>query len=53
MRWNSRIYQPHRGELVLIRTDGYIAARMPAGQELDVINHLAPFRSVGNVVRPY
>jgi hypothetical protein len=48
-----RIYQPYPGELVLIRTDGYVAARMPAGQELDVIDHLAPFRSIGNTVRPY
>jgi hypothetical protein len=49
----ERIYQPYPGELILIRTDGYIAARMPAGKEMDVINHLAPFRSIGNTVRPY
>ncbi|TDD26267.1 FAD-binding monooxygenase [Actinomadura sp. KC06] len=48
-----RIYDPYPGELILVRTDGYIAARVPAGQEMDVINHLAPFRSIGNQVRPY
>jgi len=48
-----RVYQPHPGELILIRPDGYIAARTPAEREMDVIDHLAPFRSVGNEVRPY
>jgi 2-polyprenyl-6-methoxyphenol hydroxylase-like FAD-dependent oxidoreductase len=48
-----RVYQPYPGELILIRADGYLAARMPASEEMDVINHLAPFRSIGNTVRPY
>lgn len=48
-----RIYEPRLGELILIRADGYIAARMTADQEMDLINHLAPFRSIGNQVRPY
>ena len=49
----QRVYQPHPGELILIRTDGYIVARVPADREMDVIEHLAPFRSVGTQVRPY
>jgi 2-polyprenyl-6-methoxyphenol hydroxylase-like FAD-dependent oxidoreductase len=48
-----RIYQPHPGELILVRPDGYIAARASSESEADVIDHLAPFRSVGNQVRPY
>jgi 2-polyprenyl-6-methoxyphenol hydroxylase-like FAD-dependent oxidoreductase len=47
----QRLYRPHPGELILIRTDGYIAARTPAGEEMKVIEHLAPFRSVGTQVR--
>ncbi|SDH08189.1 2-polyprenyl-6-methoxyphenol hydroxylase [Sinosporangium album] len=49
----KRIYQPYPGEIILIRTDGHIIARASAGQEMDIINHLAPFRSIGNQVRPY
>jgi 2-polyprenyl-6-methoxyphenol hydroxylase-like FAD-dependent oxidoreductase len=49
----ERVYQPYPGELILIRTDGYIIARVPAGQEMAVIEHLAPFRSIGTQVRPY
>ncbi|GLY98350.1 FAD-dependent oxidoreductase [Actinoplanes sp. NBRC 103695] len=48
-----RVYQPYAGELILVRPDGYLLARIPAGQEMDLINHLAPFRSIGNTVRPY
>jgi hypothetical protein len=48
-----RVYQPHPGELILIRTDGHIIARVPAEDEMRVIDHLAPFRSIGNQVRPY
>jgi 2-polyprenyl-6-methoxyphenol hydroxylase-like FAD-dependent oxidoreductase len=47
----QRLYQPYPGELILIRADGYIAARTPAGEEMKVIEHLAPFRSVGTRVR--
>ena len=49
----QRVYQPYPGELILIRTDGYLAARVPADQEMAVVEHLAPFRSVGTQVRPY
>ncbi|MTD53259.1 FAD-dependent oxidoreductase [Amycolatopsis pithecellobii] len=49
----ERIYQPYPGEILLVRPDGYLLARLPAGQEMDLINHLAPFRSIGNTVRPY
>jgi 2-polyprenyl-6-methoxyphenol hydroxylase-like FAD-dependent oxidoreductase len=49
----ERVYQPYAGELILVRPDGYLLARIPAGQEMDLINHLAPFRSIGNTVRPY
>jgi 2-polyprenyl-6-methoxyphenol hydroxylase-like FAD-dependent oxidoreductase len=49
----QRVYQPYAGELILVRPDGYLLARIPAGQEMDLINHLAPFRSIGNTVRPY
>jgi len=48
----QRVYQPYAGELILVRPDGYLLARIPAGQEADLINHLAPFRSIGNTVRP-
>jgi 2-polyprenyl-6-methoxyphenol hydroxylase-like FAD-dependent oxidoreductase len=47
-----RVYQPHPGELILIRTDGYLIARVPADREMAVIEHLAPFRSIGTQVRP-
>nr|QUJ09171.1 Lon24 [Streptomyces sp.] len=40
-----RVYQPHPGELLLIRPDGYLAARTPADREAELIGHLAPFRS--------
>ncbi|MPY53410.1 FAD-binding monooxygenase [Streptomyces sp. K1PN6] len=43
-----RTYRPHPGELILIRPDGHIAARVPAGRETEVIGHLAPFRLLGN-----
>jgi 2-polyprenyl-6-methoxyphenol hydroxylase-like FAD-dependent oxidoreductase len=49
----KRVYQPHPGELILIRADGYLAARTPADQEMEIIRTLAPFRSVGTEVRPY
>ncbi len=49
----ERVYRPRPGELILIRTDGYVIARVPAAREMDVINHLAPFRSVGNKVSPH
>ncbi|RKT53594.1 FAD-dependent monooxygenase [Saccharothrix australiensis] len=49
----QRVYHPHPGELILIRTDGYLIARVPADREKDVIEHLAPFRSTGTRVRPY
>ena len=49
----ERVYQPYPGELILIRTDGYIIARVPAGREMAVIERLAPFRSIGTQVRPY
>ncbi|WP_030741522.1 FAD-dependent monooxygenase [Streptomyces sp. NRRL F-5135] len=42
-----RVYQPHPGELILIRTDGYIAARTPAAREADLIAHVASFRPIG------
>jgi 2-polyprenyl-6-methoxyphenol hydroxylase-like FAD-dependent oxidoreductase len=48
----QRVYQPHPGELILIRTDGYVIARVPADREMAVIEHLAPFRSTGTQVRP-
>jgi 2-polyprenyl-6-methoxyphenol hydroxylase-like FAD-dependent oxidoreductase len=48
----QRVYQPYAGELILVRPDGYLLARIPAGREIDLINHLAPFRSIGNTVRP-
>lgn len=49
-----RVYQPHPGELILIRPDGYIAARTSVGQgrEADLIDHLAPLRPIGNPARP-
>ena len=49
----QRVYQPYAGELILVRPDGYLLARIPAGDEMELINHLAPFRSIGNTVRPY
>jgi 2-polyprenyl-6-methoxyphenol hydroxylase-like FAD-dependent oxidoreductase len=49
----KRVYRPHPGELILVRTDGHIIARVPADREMAVIEHLAPFRSVGTQVRPY
>jgi 2-polyprenyl-6-methoxyphenol hydroxylase-like FAD-dependent oxidoreductase len=49
----QRVYQPYPGELILIRTDGYVIARVHADDEMRIINHLAPFRSIGNQVRPY
>ncbi|GAA4926409.1 FAD-dependent oxidoreductase [Streptomonospora halophila] len=49
----QRAYRPRRGELILIRTDGHIIARIPASREAALIEHLAPFRSSGNRVRPY
>jgi 2-polyprenyl-6-methoxyphenol hydroxylase-like FAD-dependent oxidoreductase len=49
----QRVYQPLPGELILIRTDGYLAARAPADQEMEIIKTLAPFRSVGTEVRPH
>ncbi|MFI1848489.1 hypothetical protein [Streptomyces sp. NPDC020480] len=49
-----RVYRPHPGELILIRPDGYIAARTSVGQgrEADLIDHLAPFWPIGNPARP-
>jgi 2-polyprenyl-6-methoxyphenol hydroxylase-like FAD-dependent oxidoreductase len=47
----QRVYQPCPGELILIRTDGYVIARTHADDEMRIINHLAPFRSIGNQVR--
>jgi len=38
----QRIYAPHEGELILIRPDGYIAARVPEHQAADLADHL-PF----------
>jgi 2-polyprenyl-6-methoxyphenol hydroxylase-like FAD-dependent oxidoreductase len=49
----QRVYRPYPGELILVRTDGYLIARVPADREMDVIEHLAPFRSIGTQVRPY
>ncbi|RBQ15122.1 hypothetical protein DP939_37615 [Spongiactinospora rosea] len=46
----QHVYQPRSGELILIRPDGYIAARTPADREADLIDHLAKFRSRGNQV---
>ncbi|MGV9340337.1 FAD-dependent monooxygenase [Streptomyces sp. NPDC003688] len=36
-----RVYRPEPGELILVRPDGYLAARVPAGQEAELIDHLA------------
>ncbi|MFC3995842.1 FAD-dependent monooxygenase [Nocardiopsis sediminis] len=47
----QRLYRPYPGELILIRPDGHLAARVPAGRASDVIDHLAPFRSHGDPVR--
>lgn len=49
----AHVYQPYPGELILIRADGYLAARMPASRESDIIAHLAQFRSIGTEVRPH
>ena len=43
-----RVYQPHPGELILIRSDGYVAARVPVEREAELLSHLAPFRPSGH-----
>lgn len=40
-------YDPRPGELVLVRPDGYIAARIPAEQEMRMIELLSGFRPEG------
>ncbi|WP_189878911.1 FAD-dependent monooxygenase [Streptomyces bluensis] len=45
-----RTYRPLPGELILIRPDGHIAARLPARRATEIIRHLAPFRLLGNHV---
>jgi 2-polyprenyl-6-methoxyphenol hydroxylase-like FAD-dependent oxidoreductase len=37
-------YQAATGELLLIRPDGYLAARVPAADESKILTHLATFR---------
>ncbi|MBM6403277.1 FAD-dependent monooxygenase [Phycicoccus sp. CSK15P-2] len=39
-----RGYAPRPEELVLVRPDGYVAARVPASQELGLVGHLSTFR---------
>lgn len=40
----KRHYGAEAGEMFLIRPDGYLAARVPAHREADVLAHLATFR---------
>ncbi|WP_063736268.1 FAD-dependent monooxygenase [Streptomyces sp. RTd22] len=47
----QRVYQPLPGELILIRPDGYIAARTSADRESDLISHVSSFRPTGAQVR--
>ncbi|WP_033290075.1 FAD-dependent monooxygenase [Amycolatopsis jejuensis] len=46
------VYRPRPGELIMIRPDGHLVARVAAEHESDLIAHLAPFRSSGTRVRP-
>ncbi|MET8554750.1 FAD-dependent monooxygenase [Streptomyces sp. NPDC004959] len=43
----QRQYQATPNELFLIRPDGYLAARVPGGDEAEIIRHLAAFRPDG------
>lgn len=36
-------YRPQPGELILVRPDGYIAARTPASHEQRLLKHLGAF----------
>ncbi|QMU79609.1 FAD-dependent oxidoreductase [Streptacidiphilus sp. PB12-B1b] len=51
----QRIYAPHRGELVLVRPDGHIAARLPGDRAAELADHLpfaaAPTRNTAAAAR--
>ncbi|MEU8664316.1 FAD-dependent monooxygenase [Actinoplanes philippinensis] len=44
----QRRYQPRDRELILVRPDGYVAARVPATDETAISDHLARLRPDGN-----